>query len=68
MGRNLSEEKLRRIYNEVKDYPGEKPGTIARVLGLNRSEVTRMLPALEDRGFYVYEDEGGGLWPFDRDA
>jgi hypothetical protein len=31
---------------------------------LNRSEVTRMLPALEDRGLYVSEDEKGRLWPF----
>ena len=39
-------------------------GLIARLLGLNRSEVTRSLPVLEEKGLYLSEDEKGGLWPF----
>jgi len=65
MGRNAQEEKLQSIYNQVKDFPGGKPGFIARILGLNRSDVIRMLPAMEDKGLYICEDEKGGLWPFD---
>jgi len=66
MARQPQGERLESIYNKVEEYPGEKPGFIARLLGLNRSEVTRMLPALEDKGMYVSEDERGGLWPFGR--
>ena len=64
MARKMQDKKLESIYNKVNEYPGEKPGFIARLLGLNRSEVTRALPALEDRKMYISEDERGGLWPF----
>ena len=63
MARQPQDKRLETIYNKVREHPGERPGGIARLLGLNRSEVTRMLPALEDRELYVYEDESGGLWP-----
>ena len=67
MARKPQDERIESIYNKVEENPGEKPGFIARLLGLNRSEVTRMLPALEDKGMYVSEDEKGGLWPFRRE-
>lgn len=60
------DDRLESIYNQVQENPGEKPGFIARLLGLNRSEVTRALPALEEKGMYLSEDEKGGLWPFSR--
>jgi DNA-binding IclR family transcriptional regulator len=66
MARQPQDERMENIYNKVEQYPGEKPGFIALLLGLNRSEVTRILPALEDKGMYVSEDEKGGLWPFRR--
>jgi Mn-dependent DtxR family transcriptional regulator len=58
------EKKIETIYNKVKQNPGKKAGYIARLLGLHRSEVTRALPALEEKGLYLFEDEQGGLWPF----
>jgi hypothetical protein len=64
MARQPQDEKLERIYNKVDEYPGEKPGFIARLLGLNRSEITRSLPALDDKGLFLSEDDKGGLWPF----
>ena len=64
MARHMQDKKLESIYNKVEEHPGEKPGFIARLLGLNRSEVTRALPALEEREMYISEDERGGLWPF----
>ena len=64
MARKPQEEKLERIYDAVEEYPGEKAGFLARLLGWNRSDVTRSLPALEDKEMYVYEDDEGGLWPF----
>ena len=64
MARKIDDGKLESIYNEVKEHPGKKAGFIARLLGLNRSEVTRSLPALEEKKLYVAEDDKGGLWPF----
>lgn len=66
MGRKTQDNRLESIYNSVTQNPGERPGFLARLLGLHRSEITRSLPALEDRGLYLYEDEKGGLWPFNR--
>ena len=63
MARKVDDEKLKSIYNRVKENPGKKAGFIARLLGLNRSEVTRSLPALEDKKLYIPEDDQGGLWP-----
>jgi Mn-dependent DtxR family transcriptional regulator len=63
MARKIEEKKLEEIYEQVEANPGKKAGFIARLLGLNRSEVTRSLPALEDKGLFIYEDEEGGLYP-----
>jgi DNA-binding MarR family transcriptional regulator len=64
MSRKAQDERLDRIYREVDQHPGERPGAIAQLLGLNRSEVTRSLPALEEKGLLLSEDDRGGLWPF----
>lgn len=64
MARKTEEKKLEVIYTKVEEYPGKKAGFIARLLGLNRSEVTRSLPALDKKGLLIYEDEKGCLYPF----
>lgn len=64
MARKTDDEKLENIYNMVEEHPGKKAGFIARLLGLNHSEVTRALPALDEKGLLIYEDEEGGLHPF----
>lgn len=64
MARKTEDKKLENIYNIVQEHPGKKAGFIARLLGVNRSEVTRSLPTLEDRGLHLSEDDKGGLWPF----
>jgi len=58
--------RLKAIYQAVDQNPGRRPGYIARLLGLPRSQVTRALPALEEGGFLLSEDRRGGLWPFRR--
>jgi len=63
MARRTEEKKLEKIYEKVEENPGKKAGFIARLLGLNRSDVTRSLPALESKGLLIYEDEEGGLYP-----
>jgi DNA-binding IclR family transcriptional regulator len=64
MARPMNHDRAEQIYRKIETHPGKKAGFIARLLGLNRSEVTRSLPALEDKGFYLIEDEKGALWPF----
>lgn len=64
MARKYKPEVLEQIYKTVEAHPGARPAFIARVLGQPRSQVTRRLPALEDQGYLLSEDEKGGLWPF----
>jgi DNA-binding IclR family transcriptional regulator len=64
MARKANEERMEQVYQAVQEYPGERPGVIARLLGLNNSEVTRILPSMEENEYYLAEDEKGGLWPF----
>lgn len=66
MARKPNLKRLERIYRAVEQYPGHRPGWIARLLGLSRAEVMRALPALEEHGYYLSEDGKGGLWPFRR--
>lgn len=64
MARQPKKDRLETIYSVVKEKPGEIPAEIAKKLNLNRSEVTRSLPAMEERGYLMSEDERGGLYPF----
>ncbi|HXF85526.1 MAG TPA: helix-turn-helix domain-containing protein [Anaerolineales bacterium] len=64
MARPSNADRAEVIYRKIEEHPGKKPGVIARLLGLHRSEVTRYLPVLEEKGLYLSEDEKGGLWPF----
>ena len=64
MARLQNTERLEEIYRKIGEHPGKKAGFIARLLGLNRSDVTRSLPALEDKRLYITEDDQGRLWPF----
>lgn len=64
MARPQNPQRLEQIYRKIEEHPGQKAGFIARILGWNRSEVTRTLPALEINGLLISEDDKGGLWPF----
>lgn len=64
MARPANHDRAEQIYRTIDENPGRKAGLIARLLGLHRSEVTRSLPTLQDKGLLVSEDEKGGLWPF----
>jgi DNA-binding IclR family transcriptional regulator len=65
MARKPKPDRMDKVFQTIRQYPGEKPGFIARLLGLHRSEVTRLLPSLEEHGYLISEDDRGGLWPFD---
>jgi DNA-binding IclR family transcriptional regulator len=64
MARATNHDRAEQIYRTIEKHPGKKAGFLARLLGLNRSEVTRSLPALEDKGLHLLEDDKGGLWLF----
>jgi DNA-binding IclR family transcriptional regulator len=66
VARKPKPERLESIYQKIEEHPGERPASIARILGLHRSQVTRSLPALEENGYLLSEDERGTLWPFRR--
>jgi Mn-dependent DtxR family transcriptional regulator len=66
MGRKHETERLEAIYQSVEDNPGERAGFIARLLNLSRSSVTRSLPAMDEHGYLLSEDDEGRLWPFRR--
>jgi len=67
MARPANQDRLQELYQHVEEHPGQKAGWLARLLGWNRSEVTRSLPALEERGYFLSEDEQGRLWPFPKE-
>jgi Mn-dependent DtxR family transcriptional regulator len=62
--RRADRERLETIWQAVQQQPGIRPGRIAKELGIPRSSVTRALPALNDAGLLLSEDQGGRLWPW----
>ncbi len=57
MSRPQDPRRLQGIYRAIQEHPGKRPGFLAHLLGLNRSEAIRALPALERKGLLVSEDE-----------
>jgi len=64
--RHADKERLEVIWQTVEREPGIRAGKVAEKLGIPRSSVTRALPALDDEGLLLYEDQKGGLWPWKR--
>jgi len=62
MGRKPSQGRLDRYEELVPEYPNHiRSSQLARLLGVHRSTVQRDLPALEERGTLLIENEGGFL-------
>jgi DeoR/GlpR family transcriptional regulator of sugar metabolism len=67
MGRRPDQQRLDRYEEVVPEYPDRiRPSQVARRLGVHRSTVQRDLPALEERGTLLIEDERGLLSLFRR--
>ena len=64
MGKKVNAERMEAIYETVRVYPGERAGSLARLLGVSRSTMSRTLASMEREGFLLFEDERGGLWPY----
>lgn len=64
MGRTADSNRLEEIARYVERHPRCKPIEIARELDLHPSTVTRSLPAPEEAGILLSEDDRGRLSPF----
>ena len=64
--RCANEERLKAIWRTVEGEPGIKANNVAQKLGIPTSSVTRALPALDEEGMLLSEDQKGGLWPWRR--
>jgi DNA-binding IclR family transcriptional regulator len=62
MARRTSNRRVELIAQAVQSNPGKRVGFLARKLGLHRSSVTRALPALEEAGILLAEDDRGRLF------
>ncbi|MGA9347996.1 MAG: helix-turn-helix domain-containing protein [Anaerolineae bacterium] len=62
MARRTSNRQLEMIAQAVQNNPDKRAGFIARKLGLHRSSVMRVLPALEEAGILLAEDDHGRLF------
>lgn len=61
MGRKGDKKRLDDICDEIKRAPGEKPGSLARRLGVDNKTMMRALTQLESRGDLLAEDDEGRL-------
>lgn len=59
MARKADVQRLDTVLDTIIDYPGRKPGWIARRLGLDNKTMMRALTQLEARGDLLAEDERG---------
>jgi len=67
MGRRPAPQRIEQYEELIPEYPeGVRPSQLARLLGVPRSTVLRDLPALEDQGTLLIEDERGLLSLFRR--
>ncbi len=64
--RQADQKRLERMWQTLERNPGIKAAGVARRLDISRSAVMRALPALEEAGLLLSEDEHGRLWPWGR--
>jgi Mn-dependent DtxR family transcriptional regulator len=66
MARKAESDRLEAMADTIEEHPAITQGRLAQMLGLHRSAVTRALPALEDKGVLLVEDDRGRLSLFGR--
>ena len=67
MARKADETRLSEVQRFLVENQGEKASYYARTLGIHRYDFNTLLAMLNDRDFYLCEDENGRLWQFDPD-
>ena len=66
--RRTDQKRLEAIWRTVEENPGIRAGRVARNLDLHRTTVMRALPAMEEEGLLLSEDDQGRLWSWRRRA
>ncbi len=67
MARQADQRQLEQLRQAIELHPGQRAGSVARLLNWSREKVNRGLVTLNDHGVLLYEDEHGRLWPFSDD-
>lgn len=67
MARKADETRLSEVQQFLLETQGEKASYYANSLGIHRYDFNTLLAMLNERGFYICEDENGRLWPFEPD-
>lgn len=67
MARKADETRLSEAQQFLLETQGEKASYYAKTLGIHRYDFNTLLAMLNERGFYLWEDENGCLWPFNTD-
>ncbi|HXQ38003.1 MAG TPA: hypothetical protein VN843_28610 [Anaerolineales bacterium] len=65
MARRADEARLSEVQQFLLETQGERASYYAKTLGIHRYDFNTLLAMLNERGFYLWEDENGCLWPFD---
>ena len=65
MARKANKEDMKKLDQAIQQKKGKKSGFFARKLGWSREKTNRNLTSLNDAGYLYYEDDEGGLYPFD---
>jgi DNA-binding IclR family transcriptional regulator len=53
------------MHETLQQQPGLSLRALARQLSVSPSTILRRLPAMDEAGFMLYEDDDGKLYPFD---
>jgi predicted transcriptional regulator len=61
MARKSNQENLDDLRDAIIEYPEQKAGWFARLLGRDNKSVLRDLPHLEERGDLLVEDDDGHI-------
>lgn len=64
MPRNANETRLLEAQQALLENQGERASYYAKALGIHRYDFNTLLAMLNERGFYLWEDENACLWPF----
>lgn len=64
MPRSADENRLEALRQAIETYPGQPVGFFARLLDWPHEVISRVLVSLNDSGVLLFEDEQGGIWPF----
>ncbi|HJS19702.1 MAG TPA: hypothetical protein VJ785_13215 [Anaerolineales bacterium] len=65
MARKADETRLTEVQQLIVKNKGEKASYYAKTLRIHRYDFNTLLAMLNDRGFFLSEDENDRLWPFD---